>query len=388
MLDNDINELSDAELEAAFKAAKAEAGMPVTVEDDVDYNDEVEELEQPDVDSDDDTSTNKEDEQEAESDSEIEENDLDEGIEADKEQTKETEDKSDEVVQPTQNLEEFFSEVSKTKANGIEYEFTNKEKLDMFNNMFAKAQDYTKKTQALKDYKKTIDIVQTAGISDNDLNLFADVLKGNKEAIATILKRTGVDALDLDVENVDYVPKNYGRNDTELAIKDIVDEISADKEYVLTHNVLEKQWDSKSREKFIENPNMIKGLHIDIKSGLFDKLNPIMQKLKIYDGASRSDLDYYYMAHDQYKSSELLATSNAEKAELARVENQAKTVQANKVDEVKAKIAQQTATKDASVKRKAAAPTKKTAGTSKINYLNDDPSDDELDEWFKNIKQP
>ena len=385
MLDNEINELSDAELEAAFKAAKAEAGVPVTIEDtlvdDVDDNDEVDELEQPDVDSDDDTSANKEDKEEVEEDSETEEDNLDEGAEADKEQPKATEDKSDEVVQPTQ-------EILKVKANGQEYEFTLDEMKSQFGSIFAKAQDYTKKTQALKEYRRTIDIVQNAGISDNDLNLFADVLKGDKEAIATILKRTGVDALDLDVENVNYAPKNYGRNDTELAIKDIVDEISADKEYVITHNVLEKQWDSRSREKFIENPNMIKGLHIDIKSGLFDKLNPIMQKLKIYDGGSRSDLDYYYMAHDQYRSSELLAASNAEKAELARVENQAKTIQANKVDEVKAKIAQQTATKDASVKRKAAAPTKKTAGTSKINYLNDDPSDEEVEEWFKNIKQP
>ena len=385
MLDNEINELSDAELEAAFKAAKAEAGVPVTIEDtlvdDVDDNDEVDELEQPDVDSDDDTSADKEDEKEVEEDSETEEDNLDEGAEADKEQPKATEDKSDEVVQPTQ-------EILKVKANGQEYEFTLDEMKSQFGSIFAKAQDYTKKTQALKEYRRTIDIVQNAGISDNDLNLFADVLKGDKEAIATILKRTGVDALDLDVENVNYAPKNYGRNDTELAIKDIVDEISADKEYVITHNVLEKQWDSRSREKFIENPNMIKGLHIDIKSGLFDKLNPIMQKLKIYDGGSRSDLDYYYMAHDQYRSSELLAASNAEKAELARVENQAKTIQANKVDEVKAKIAQQTATKDASVKRKAAAPTKKTAGTSKINYLNDDPSDEEVEEWFKNIKQP
>lgn len=386
MLDNELNELSDADLEAAFKAAKAEAGVPVTIEDtlvdDADDNDEVDELEQPDdVDSDDDTSANKEDESEDEDDSDADEKDLDEGAKSEKEQTKAAEVKSDEVVQPTQ-------EIMKVKANGQEYEFTLDEMKAQFGSIFAKAQDYTKKTQALKEYRKTIDIVQNAGLSDNDLNLFADVLKGDKDAIAAVLKRTGVDALDLDVENVNYAPKNYGRNDTELAIKDIVDEISADKEYVITHNVLEKQWDSRSREKFIENPNMIKGLHIDIKSGLFDKLNPIMQKLKIYDGASRSDLDYYYMAHDQYKSSQLLAASNAEKAELARVENQAKTVQANKVDEVKAKMAQQTATKDASVKRKAAAPTKKTAGTSKINYLNDDPSDEEVEEWFKNIKQP
>ncbi len=385
MLDNEINELSDAELEAAFKAAKAEAGVPVTVEDtlvdDVDDNDEVDELEQPDVDSDDDTSANKEDEKEVEEDSETEEDNLDEGAEADKEQPKATEDKSDEVVQPTQ-------EILKVKANGQEYEFTLDEMKSQFGSIFAKAQDYTKKTQALKEYRRTIDIVQNAGLSDNDLNLFADVLKGDKDAIAAVLKRTGVDALDLDVENVNYAPKNYGRNDTELAIKDIVDDISADKEYVITHNILEKQWDSKSREKFIEDPNMIKGLHIDVKSGLYDKLNPIMQKLKIYDGNSKSDLEYYFMAHDQYMGSQREASSKAEKAELARIENQAKETEATKVNTVKAKIAQQVATKEASVKRKAAAPTKKAAGTSKINYLNDDPSDDEVEEWFKNIKQP
>ena len=383
MSDNDLNDLSDAELEAAFKSAKAEIGSTVTItnEPDVDYDDEVDELEQPNVDSDDDTSANEEDEKEVEDDSDTENEDADESAETEDEQTDNTEKQSDEVVQPTQ-------EILKVKANGQDYEFTLDEMKSQFGSIFAKAQDYTKKTQALKEYRKTIDIVQNAGLSDNDLNLFADVLKGDKDAIAAVLKRTGVDALDLDTENVNYAPKNYGRNDTELAIKDIVDDISADKEYVITHNILEKQWDSKSREKFIEDPNMIKGLHIDVKSGLYDKLNPIMQKLKIYDGATRSDLDYYFMAHKQFMDSQRDASSKAEKAELARVENQAKVAEAEKVSTVKAKMAQQTATKEASVKRKAAAPTKKAVGTSKINYLNDDPSDDEVEEWFKNIKQP
>ena len=383
MSDNEINDLSDADLEAAFKSAKAEIGSTVTIanEPDVDYDDEVDELEQPDVDSDDDTSANEEDEKEVEDDSDTVNEDADESAETEDEQTDNTEKDSDKVVQPTQ-------EILKVKANGQDYEFTLDEMKSQFGSIFAKAQDYTKKTQALKEYRKTIDIVQNAGLSDNDLNLFADVLKGDKDAIAAVLKRTGVDALDLDTENVNYAPKNYGRNDTELAIKDIVDDISADKEYVITHNILEKQWDSKSREKFIEDPNMIKGLHIDVKSGLYDKLNPIMQKLKIYDGATRSDLDYYFMAHKQFIDSQRDASSKAEKAELARVENQAKVAEAEKVSTVKAKMAQQTATKEASVKRKAAAPTKKAVGTSKINYLNDDPSDDEVEEWFKNIKQP
>lgn len=383
MSDNDLNDLSDAELEAAFKAAKAQDNSPVNLDEPATYEveeDEVE-LEQPNVDSDDDTSADKEEDEETEDDSDTEEDNPDGDTDTEEEQTNDVIANSNEVAQPTQ-------EVLKVKANGQEYEFTVDEMKAQFGSIFAKAQDYTKKTQALKDYRRTIDIVQNAGITDSDLNLFADVLKGEKEAIATILKRTGIDALDLDVDNVNYIPKNYGRNDTELAIKDIVDDISGDREYAITHNILEKQWDSRSREEFIKDPSMIKGLHIDVKSGLFDKLNPIMQKLKIYDGGSRSDLDYYFMAHNQYKDSQLLAASKAEKAELARVENQAKENEARKVSEVKAKLAQQTATKDASVKRKAAATTKKSAGTSKINYLNEDPSDEELDEWFKNIKQP
>lgn len=381
MSDNDLNDLSDAELEAAFKAVKQQENAEA---DEV----EVEELEQPNMDSDDDTSIDEEDDAENEDDSETEEDGLDGDTDTEEEQTDEINEESNKAVQPTQNLEEFFASVSKTKANGVEYEFTNKEKLEMFGSIFAKAQDYTKKTQSLKDYRRTIDIMQNAGITDNDLNLFADVLKGEKDAISTILKRTGVDALDLDIENVNYVPKNYGRNDTELAIKDIVDDIKSDKEYSVTHNILENQWDSKSREEFVKDPAKIKGLHIDVKSGLFDKLNPIMQKLKIYDNGSKSDLDYYFAAHQQHLDSQSIATSNAEKAELARVENQAKESEAKKMADVKAKLAQQAATKNASVKRKAAAPTKKNAGTSKINYLNDDPSDEELNEWFKNIKQP
>ena len=45
MSDNDLNDLSDAELEAAFKSAKAESGSTVTStnEPDVDYDDEVDE---------------------------------------------------------------------------------------------------------------------------------------------------------------------------------------------------------------------------------------------------------------------------------------------------------------------------------------------------------
>jgi hypothetical protein len=379
----DVWDLSDEDLEAAFKEAKAQDESPETA---IEDEGEVDELEQPEEDSDDDTSTDDELEEVEDEDPEEEEGEPDEELDADEDKSEDEDDEAKaEEVQPTQDqLEEFFAQKSNVRANGMDHEFTNKEKLEMFDKMFPQATDYTKKMQAIKPYRKTIDAIEQAGLGQEDVNLMIDVLKGDKDAIADVLKRTGVDALDLDTENTNYVAKDYGRNDTELAIKDIVDEISIDKEYATTHNVLEKQWDDRSRDAFIEDPSMIKLLHIDVKSGMYDTINPIAQKLKVYDGGAKSDLDYYKAASQQYFESQAQNGSKARDAEAAEMAREAKETEARKVEEVKARRAKQSATKKASAKRKAAAPTKKSAGTKQVNYLDD--SDEAFEDWYNKLQ--
>lgn len=383
--------LSDEELEAAFKDAKAhvdsdEIEEDFVAEDDVeetleeeeiDDNDNVDELEQPsDEDSDDDTSSDEDEEDEADEDSEDEEGELDGEPDAEDEKTEDDELDANDDEQPSQEVEKLSF-----KANGQDYEFTIDEIKAQFGTVFGQAMDYTKKTQAIKKDRRTLDLMDQVGITYEDLNTLADMKKGDKDAIAAMLKRTGVDALDLDTENTNYVAKDYGRNDTELAIKDIVDEISDDKEYAITHNVLEKQWDDESRDAFIEEPKMIKLLHTDVKSGMFDTLNPIAQKLKVYDNGSKSDLDYYKLASQQYFESQRVAQSTADIAAAAR---EAKEAEAQRVADVRAKEAKRSATKKASVKRKAAAPTKKSAGTKQVDYLED--SDEEFEEWYAKLQ--
>ena len=82
--------------------------------------------------------------------------------------------------------------------------------------------DYTKKMQALKPWRQSIDALESNGLSHEDVNLMIGVLKGDKDAVAAVLKRTGVDALELDVEQSRYVPKDYGRDDKALAVKDVL----------------------------------------------------------------------------------------------------------------------------------------------------------------------
>ena len=399
-------DLSDEELEAAFKEAKAQESSPETaIEDEVteselvdaeeqededveldNEDEEVEALEQPEEDSDDDTSSDEEDEEDTEDDSEEEEAEPDEEADTDEEQTDEVEDEPAKDEQPTQEaLEEFFKQTSKVRANGVEHEFSNKEKLEMFDKMFPQATDYTRKMQAIKPWRKQIDALEQNGVTPDQVNLMIDVLKGDKDAIADMLKRTGVDALDLDTENTNYVAKDYGRNDTELAIKDIVDEISVDKEYAVTHNILEKQWDSKSVDAFVEDPNMIRLLHVDVKSGMYDKVNPIAQKLKVFDGGKQSDLDYYKAASQQYFESMSAEQAKAEQAEQAIADREAKEAEAARVAEVKAKQAKREATKKASAKRKAATTTRKSVGTKQTSYLDD--SDEDFEEWYNKLQE-
>ena len=380
--------MTDSELEEAFRAAKAEVGDDVNLDTvggdeeyvaDGDNDEEIEltDLEQPGTDSDDDASSEDEDGEDTEDDSETEDDDADEDQSTEEEQT-ETEDKKSKTdEQPINELEQFFNVQSKTRANGIDYTFSNKEKLEMFDKIFPQAADYTKKMQAIKPFRKRIDYMEQVNMTDSEFNFLMDLSKGDKAAITELIKRTGVDALELDTENNNYVAKNYGRDDIELDIKEVVSVIKDDKEYTTTYNVLNSQWDDTSRAEFLKEPKKIMQLHEDVKAGLFDIINPMAQKLKVYDGNTKSDLDYYGIAADQYFANLDRQAAAARQAESDRIQREAEQA---RINEVKNRQVQQKTIVKESNKRKAAAPSGKKSGTTKVtNYLDD--LEENYDDW-------
>lgn len=386
MTEDQMWNLSDEELEKAFLEDKASYDISNDIdeiEDEINNDIEdteniVDDMEQPGMDSDDDTITDEEVSEDVEEDSDEEVSDLDEGTKDSEEQTTDTETKADTDVKPVAK--------HKVKANNMEYEFSEDEMLKQFPRIFGQAMDYTRKMQAIKPLRKTIDLIEGANLSHEDLNLAIDILRGDKEAIATILKKTGVDALDLDVENSNYVPKDYGRNDTELAIKDVVDTIKTDREFTITESIISSQWDDASRRKFVEDPRLIKALHIDVQNGDYDKVAPIAAKLKVYDGGSKSDFDYYIQAagiHGQNEEASRQAIYNKEQEVAKAAAEQSKK---EDIQRVKATQAKQVEVKQASMKRKAAAPTMSNAGMKKsgIDYLDD--SDEGFEAWYEEMK--
>lgn len=376
MTDEQLHNLSDEELDKMFAEAKAEADSPETQYEE----DNVEDLEQPIEESDDDTSIEETEEEVTEEDTEeSEEDSLDGDTEEEEEVAVDEPTKAEEAVQPISK--------HKFKANGKEYEFTDDEVRTQFPKIFGQAMDYTRKMQAIKPWRKTIDAIEGAKLSHDDVNLMIDVLKGDKDAVAAVLKRTGIDALDLDVDNSKYVAKDYGRNETELAIKDVVDKISADPEYSITHRVLSNEWDDRSFKEMTNDPELIELLHMDVKSGMYNKVQPIAEKLKVYGRGAKSDLDYYkeaagiYFGELRQEETRLAETERSRQYEIER-QREAEKAKVNSAKVLQKKVE---TVKQESVKRKAAAPTRKSVGTSKVtNYLDD--SDESFEEWYKSVQ--
>lgn len=370
--------MSDDELEAAFREARAQDMSPKT---DIEMEnsmveDEPLDLEQPiEEDSDNDLVVDEVTEEEVVTDSEPEVEVTDEEPAKVDEQTENTED--EELPEITE------TPVHKFKANGKEYSFTPEEMMEQFPKIFGQAMDYTKKTQALKPWRKTIDAIESARLGHDDINLMIDVFKGDKNAIAELIKRTGVDTLDLDTENSKYVPKDYGRDDTALAIRDIVDEISADKEYETTHRILSKEWDERSFSELTKDPELIRLLHVDVKSGMYDKVQPIAEKMKVFDRGRQSDLDYYKAAAQEYFRAEAETERRAKAIEDQRLAREAKLARQAEIERVKATQIKQAVVREQAVVRKAAAPVKSNAGTKKTvtDYL--DESEEAYDKWYK-----
>lgn len=366
-MSRDIENLSDEDFDKYMNDAIAEGGM---VEEEVEVDGTETEVEEDEVD----TAEQPEDENESEG--------SDDNNYVDEEQVEETEEDSetDEGIQETVDEHPTKEETKPTadthkvptfrlKADGTEFDLTE----DELKQLASKGMNYTKKMQDIKEYREHVSAIKEAALSKDDINLMIDVLRGDKDALATVMKRTGVDALDVDVENSRYVPKNYGRNEVELDIEEVVETISRDPEYVTTKHIISSNWDKQSQMEFVKDPIKIKKLHEDVKNGTFDQVVPMMLKKKALDGARKSDIEYYIEAGTDYYQNKAREAYNASVIEAEKAKKQA-DIKVVKEQEAKRSVVTETASK-----RKAATMTKpKTAKRSIDDYLNTAMSDDEF----------
>ena len=384
MTEERLYSLSDEELEKAFLDAKeneqyAEADEPIQESEEVYEDEEIEIMEQPGEDEDSvEEGATSTDEVETETESTADTTKPDKEVVEGDEDPIEDDNLEDDIVDEAQKEHQELA----FKANGREYKFTQDEIMAQFPKIFGQAMDYTKKTQAMKPWRKTIDAIEEAKLGHDEINLMIDVMKGNKEAIAEVLKRTGVDSLEIDTENSKYTPNDYGRDDKALAIKDIIEEISVDREYETTHKVLSKEWDEKSFNKMTDNPELIRLLHNDVKSGTFDKVQAVAEKIKVFDRGLKTDLEYYELASMEIAQQYQEEQRRAYDVERQRLDREARLAKQAEIERVRKTQERQKEVEVKAVERKAATPTSRKAVSSKVvDYLDD--SDEAFEDWYK-----
>ena len=384
MTEERLYSLSDEELEKAFLDAKeneqyAEADEPIQESEEVYEDEEIEIMEQPGEDEDSvEEGATSTDEVETETESTADTTKPDKEVVEGDEDPIEDDNLEDDIVDEAQKEHQELA----FKANGREYKFTQDEIMAQFPKIFGQAMDYTKKTQAMKPWRKTIDAIEEAKLGHNDINLMIDVMKGNKEAIAEVLKRTGVDSLEIDTENSKYTPNDYGRDDKALAIKDIIEEISVDREYETTHKVLSKEWDEKSFRRMTDAPELIRLLHYDVKSGTFDKVQAVAEKIKVFDRGLKTDLEYYELASKEIAQQFQEEQRRAYEVERQRADREARLTKQAEIERVRKTQERQKEVEVKAVERKAATPTSRKAVSSKVvDYLDD--SDEAFEDWYK-----
>lgn len=269
------------------------------------------------------------------------------------------------------SAEEAEVKIHKFSANGQDFEFTEEEMVEQFASVFGKAADYTNKTKALAPYRKMVSALESEDITTEQLNLAIDALKGNKDALQELLKRGDVDALDIDTDAEEaYQPKVFGKTDVQIDIEEVTKNISGDEEYPMTVNVIDQQWDDDSREALSSNPEMIQGLHNDIKSGMYAKVAPIAMKMQVTDRNAKSSLEYYMLAGQQILEAEQESGATEESGK-------AKDEKAQTVDEKFDK-----ASSEANRKRSSSSTRQRSDRKGVIDYLDDD-NDEEFDAWYK-----
>ena len=281
-------------------------------------------------------------------------------VEEDKEEEEEKEEGEVADRDPAPQLYKF-------KANGQDFEFTQDEINQQFGTVFGKAMDYTQKMQKISPYRKMVSALEEENITQEQLNLAIDVLKGDKAALQKLIKEQSIDIYDLGDKEDDtpYVPRDYGKNEHQQQLIEIDRQLSRDPEYAQTVDIVGRQWDAKSREALSDNPDWIVGLHTDVKSGVFAKVAPEATKLKMLDGGTKPDIEYYLLAGQR-----ILGKENATPPQ---------------VEDPAEKANQQfRSDSTAADKKRAATSTRSRAGSkSVVDYLDD--NDEKFDSWYKNI---
>jgi len=294
-LNSDVLDMSDEEFAKLDLSAVAQpqapveepaAAAPVTEEEEDDQGTEQEAKPEPDT---------KTDEEEQVSGKEPE-------VPTDKPEEPKDKPASDEPVQPVDHKAIVDKLFAPFKANGKEMAVDNVDDAVALMQMGA---NYNKKMAALKPNLKLLKLLENNNLlSEEKLSFLIDLDKKNPAAISKLLKDSGIDPLDVDVEKAnEYAPKPYTVDEREIELDTVLEEIQDTPVYSKTVSVVSNKWDAASKQVVANNPQLLKVINDHMASGVYDLISSEIERERMFGRLKGlSDIEAYRQVGDSIQA--------------------------------------------------------------------------------------
>ena len=243
-------------------------------------------------DTDQETETEEEEETNEENDDSAEET-SDATEEGQEEHTQDDAGESEDESEATEeiNYKEFYEKVAMAKftANGREVEgFKNPDDLIRAQQML---HGYSDKMKVFKEYKPFIKTLEERGITADPekFKLAMSLLDGDPEAIKKVLKDKNIDPLELDLDDIKYVPKVKLPSEAQLLIEETYEQAENLGVGSKFNRVISKDWDIPSLQEMVSNSAVRADLLQHLKDGTYDIVQAEIKKMELLDSTGVLD---------------------------------------------------------------------------------------------------
>jgi hypothetical protein len=218
----------------------------------------------------------------------------------------------EEAIAEKQRYEDFYKQAtSEFVANGkVMKGFDDPKKIIQAQQMAA---GFSEKMKAFKKYRPFINPLKEKGMLDNPekFNLMLNALDGDKEAIKKIIQEAEIDPVELDMENINYTPKNQIASDKEVAFEDVIETAQQYGVKDKVEQVIAKDWDDNSVIELLEDPQNSADLVNHLSTGVYDLVQQRIAEKKMSDpyGAysNKRAIDQYREAANELEQEYILA---------------------------------------------------------------------------------
>ena len=189
------------------------------------------------------------------------------------------------------NYKEFYEKVAMAKftANGREVEgFKNPDDLIRAQQML---HGYSDKMKVFKEYKPFIKTLEERGITADPekFKLAMSLLDGDPEAIKKVLKDKNIDPLELDLDDIKYVPKVKLPSEAQLLIEETYEQAENLGVGSKFNRVISKDWDMPSLQEFVSNGAVRADLLQHLKDGTYDIVQNEIKRMELLDSTGVLD---------------------------------------------------------------------------------------------------